>query len=94
MKANEPSRLFSSANWVMTLAVVGALLAAQWKHEAVPLAVISIVLVFTVIKARLIILDFMDLRGARPPMAAALWAWPVFFAIAAFGRSAASLWVG
>jgi nitric oxide reductase NorF protein len=94
MKTKEPSRLFSSANWVMMLAIVGALLAAQWKHEAVPLAVITTILVLTVVKARLIILDFMDLRGEHPALAAALWAWPVFFSLATLGRALGSHWAG
>ncbi|MCB5203484.1 cytochrome C oxidase subunit IV family protein [Neorhizobium sp. T786] len=92
MKAKESSRLFSSANWVMMLAIVGALIAAQWKHEAVPLAVIVIILVLTLIKARLIILDFMGLRGDHPAMAAALWVWPAFFSLATLGRALGSLW--
>ena len=94
MRASDPSRLFSSANWVMLLAVVGALLAAQWKHEAAPLVVVSIILALTVIKARLIILDFMGLRSERPGMASVLWAWPAFFALASFGRAIAGVWVG
>jgi len=93
--AQKPSdRLFASANWVMMLAAVGALTAAQWKHQAVPLVIVGLLLVLTVIKARLIILDFMGLRHARSATAAALLAWPSFFAIAGLGRALGSFWIG
>ncbi len=94
MNTTQSSRLFASANWVMMLAIVGALLAAQWKHQAVPLVVLLIILVLTVIKSRFVILDFMGLRSEHPTMAAALWAWPVFFCIATLGRALSTLWVG
>src|SRR3546814_20076424 len=87
MKPSDPSRLFASANLVLFLGIVGALLAAQWKHEAVPLAVLAVILLLTVIKARLIILDFMELRGKKPDLATALWLWPLLFAVAAFARA-------
>jgi nitric oxide reductase NorF protein len=94
MTEKHSSRLFSSANWVMMLATIGALTAAQWKHQAVPLVIVGVLLLLTVIKARLIILDFMDLRHTRPLTAAALIAWPSFFAIAGLGRALSSFWIG
>lgn len=94
MKPSDPSRLFASANLVMFLGIVGALLAAQWKHEAIPLAVLALVLLMTVIKARLIILDFMELRGERPVLATALWLWPLLFAVATLARALGKPWLG
>ena len=94
MTAKQSARLFTSANWVMMLAIVGALIAAQWKHQAVPLAILAVLLVFTVIKARLIILDFMGLRAERPAMAIALWTWPTLFSFASLGRALGSHWFG
>lgn len=94
MKPNDPSRLFSSANWVLMLGIVGALTAAQWKHEAIPLAVLAVILLLTVVKARLIILDFMGLRDAKPALATALLAWPLLFAVASLGRAVGTLWLG
>ncbi|MFN7027417.1 MAG: cytochrome C oxidase subunit IV family protein [Pseudorhizobium sp.] len=88
------SRLFVSASWVMMLAIVGALTAAQWKHQPVPLTVVALLLVLMVIKARLIVLDFMGLRGVRPATAAALLAWPSFFAVAGLGRGLSAFWIG
>ena len=94
MSSKQSTRLFASANWVIILAVIGALIAAQWKHQAIPLAIFALLLVLTVVKARLIILDFMGLRDDRPAMAVALWAWPMFFSLAALGRALGALWVG
>jgi hypothetical protein len=94
MTAKQSARLFASANWVIMLAVIGALIAAQWKHQAVPLAILGILLVLTVVKARLIILDFMGLRDDRPAMAVALWAWPMLFSFAALGRALGAFWFG
>jgi nitric oxide reductase NorF protein len=88
------SRLFVSASWVLMLAILGALTAAQWKHQPVPVTVVGLLLVLTVIKARLIVLDVMGLRGVRPATAAALLAWPGFFAIAGLGRALGAIWIG
>ena len=94
MTAKKSARLFASANWVIVLAVIGALVAAQWKHQAIPLMILVMLLILTVVKARLIVLDFMDLRDGRPAMARALWAWPAFFSVAALGRAVSSFWLG
>lgn len=80
------SRLFGSANWIMMLGIVGALIAAQWKHEAMPMIALTVILVMTVAKARLIVLDFMSLRGTRPHLARALMIWPTFFAALSLGK--------
>ena len=88
------SRLFVSASWVMMLAILGALAAAQWKHQPVPVTVVGLLLVLTVIKARLIVLDVMGLRGVRPATAAVLLTWPGFFAIAGLGRALGAFWIG
>jgi nitric oxide reductase NorF protein len=80
------SKLFGSANWIMMLGIVGALIAAQWKHEVIPAAVLAIILVMTIAKIRLIVLDFMDLRGMRPNLARALMIWPIFFSALSLGK--------
>ena len=73
------------------IAVITALISAQWKHESLPFAALAAVLVLTVVKSRWVIMDFMGLRGARPRLLSALVAWVAFFAaagkaaLAAFG---------
>lgn len=73
---------------VILVAVVSALVAAQWKHEALPLVAFAMILGLAIVKARWVILDFMGLRRVRPRLAIALLAWPAFFAMAAAARAA------
>jgi len=82
----DDSRLFGSANWVMMLGIAGALIAAQWKHEVIPAVALAVILVMAVAKIRLIVLDFMGLRGMRPNLARALMVWPIFFSALSLGK--------
>ncbi len=82
----DDSRLFGSANWVMMLGIAGALIAAQWKHEVIPALALAVILVMAVAKIRLIVLDFMGLRGMRPNLARALMVWPIFFSALSLGK--------
>jgi nitric oxide reductase NorF protein len=84
---NKSTWLFGSAAAVMILAIVAALISAQWKHEAVPMAALSVILLLTILKSRVVILDFMELRGSRPGLPAALVAWPTFFCLAAGAKA-------
>ncbi|MEK1932304.1 MAG: cytochrome C oxidase subunit IV family protein [Pararhizobium sp.] len=83
--------LFGSAHWVLIMGIVGAIVTSQWHQEALPLIALVVVLALTVLKARLIILDFMRLRGSRPVLAAALLAWPVMFAFAVAVKAVAGI---
>lgn len=76
------------ATGIMMIAVVAALIAAQWKHEALPLAALAAVLVLALMKSRWVILDFMGLRDVSPRLSGALVGWVAFFAFAAVTRAA------
>lgn len=88
MNPKNSGSLFASTNWILAMGVVSGVISAQWKHEALPVAALVSILLLTVFKARLIILDFMHLRE-RPALAAALLAWPIVFCIAILARIAA-----
>lgn len=88
MQKSRPVWLMGSASAVMVAAVVAALISAQWKHEAVPYAALGVILVLTLVKSRLVVMDFMGLRGSRPRLSAALVAWVAFFALAAAAKAA------
>jgi nitric oxide reductase NorF protein len=90
MKPTQSTNLFVSAHWILMMGVIAALISAQWHREAFPLVALIVVLALVVFKARLIILDFMGLRGTRPVLAAALLAWPMLFACAAVVKAAIS----
>lgn len=80
--------LLGRAIGVILVAIISGLVAAQWKHEAVPFAAFVIILLLAVVKSRWIVLDFMRLRGVRPRLAIALLVWPAFFVVAAATRTA------
>lgn len=77
-----------SASGLMLVAVVAALISAQWKHEAVPFLALGAILVLTVVKSRWVVLDFMGLRNERPVLSGALVGWVAFFALAAATKAA------
>lgn len=66
------------------LAVGGAIAAALSGNMLVPIA---IVLMAALAKARIVILDFMGLRGAGGALRFALVAWPLTFVILALSRT-------
>ena len=86
MQREKPAWLLGSAAGIMVAAVIAALISAQWKHEAVPFAALAVILVLTVVKSRWVVMDFMDLRGSRPRLSAALVGWVAFFAFAAAAK--------
>jgi len=91
MERNQMRWLLGCAIWLFLIAIVSALIVAQWKSEALPLAALGAVLVLAIIKSRIVIMDFMGLRGMRPRLAAALIAWPAFFVLVAAAKAAVQL---
>jgi len=73
------------------MGIAAAILASQWHQEALPIVPLAVFLFLTVLKSRLIILDFMRLRGSRPVLAATLLGWPILFSIGAVFKAAAGL---
>jgi nitric oxide reductase NorF protein len=66
---------------LITFAVGAAVIAALAGETLVPIAA-ALVIAFA--KRRLVILDFLELRGGRYPMRLALIAWPALLLTAAF----------
>jgi nitric oxide reductase NorF protein len=87
MERDKSKWLAGSAGGLLLVAIVAALISAQWKHEAVPFAALCVILVLTVVKSRIVVLDFMGLRGSRRGLSAALIAWPILFVIAAVAKA-------
>lgn len=88
MENNNPTWLMGTATVLVLVAAVAALIAAQWNHEALPFAALGAILVLTIVKSRLVVMDFMGLRDIRPRLSSALIAWPAFFALAAATKAA------
>ncbi len=76
---------------LITLAIGGAIVAALAGDTVVP---ILAVLIIAFAKGRLVVLDFLELRGAIHPMRFALIAWPAVLLTAAFVRSLAVALIG
>ena len=87
MQRKQSTWLTGTATVLMLVAVVAALISAQWNHEALPFAAFGVILVLMVVKSRWVVMDFMGLRGGRPGLSAALIAWPAFFALAAAAKA-------
>ena len=88
MERDKSKWLMGSAAGLLMIAVVAALISAQWKHEAIPFAALCVVLALTVVKSRIVVLDFMGLRGVRRGLSVALIAWPILFVVAAVAKAA------
>ncbi|KQW60511.1 MULTISPECIES: cytochrome C oxidase subunit IV family protein [unclassified Ensifer] len=83
MQTNNSIWLLGSAAKLLLLAIIAALISAQWKHEAVPFTAFGVILILTVIKSRWVVVYFMGLRDLRPRLSMALVGWSAFFAVAA-----------
>jgi nitric oxide reductase NorF protein len=78
--------LFYSFITLILLAIIAALIAVQWQAEPLPIGAVAAILGLAILKARLIILDFLNLRGQGSLLSPALLAWPSLFAVAALAK--------
>ncbi len=76
---------------LITFAIGGAIVAALAGPTIVPIAA---VLAIAFAKGRLVVLDFLELRGGRHPMRIALILWLCVLLSAALARSLAVLLIG
>ncbi len=60
-------------------------------HGVLPALAAVVIATIAVIKVRLVVLDFLGLRGARTPLSTALWSWAAFVLLIAVARSALQL---
>ncbi|TPP09929.1 cytochrome C oxidase subunit IV family protein [Rhizobium glycinendophyticum] len=91
MTRRQHEELAGTLAMLLTFAVGAAVVAALAGGTVVP---IGAVLVIAFAKGRLIILDFLELRGGLHPMRLALIAWPALLLTAAFARSVAVAFAG
>ncbi|WP_183828042.1 cytochrome C oxidase subunit IV family protein [Rhizobium sp. BK377] len=60
--------------------------------DGIPPALAAVMIAtIAVIKVRLVVLDFLGLRGANTPLTAALWSWAAFVLLIAVVRTALQL---
>lgn len=87
MSDSDPRKL--KKTWISLVAMVlaGMLIARQIQDPAVPIVVAVALLTLAVLKARLVVLDFLGMRSGSRPLRLGLLAWPVFFALAAAAKA-------
>nr|WP_244430711.1 cytochrome C oxidase subunit IV family protein [Rhizobium sp. CF142] len=60
--------------------------------DGIPPALVAVMIAtIAVIKVRLVVLDFLGLRGTSTPLTAALWLWAAFVLLIAVARTALQL---
>jgi nitric oxide reductase NorF protein len=91
MTRRQQEELLGVLAMLITFAVGGAIVAALAGETVVP---ILAALAIAFAKGRLVILDFLELRGGAHPMRFALMAWPALLLTAAFARSLAIAFTG
>ena len=84
MTRRQHEELLGVLAMLITFATGGAVVAGLAGGTLVP---ILAVLLIAFVKGRLVIFDFLELRGSAHPMRLALIAWPALLLTAAFARS-------
>jgi nitric oxide reductase NorF protein len=87
MTASTPRQL--KKTWIsLCVMVLAGIVLSRWTGElAVPLVVAAALLIIAVLKARLVVLDFLGMRSGPRPLRIGLLAWPTFFALAAAAKA-------
>ncbi|MDW9370719.1 hypothetical protein GOB34_24050 [Sinorhizobium meliloti] len=75
--------------WIVLVLMVlaGMLLSLKVQDPATPLVFTLALLTLAVLKARLVVLDFLGLRSGLRVLRVGLIAWPLFFALAAAAKA-------
>lgn len=78
---------------LLLLALTGCMFIATrtLPDRASPALAAVMIAMIAIIKVRLVVLDFLQLRGARTPLTAALWSWAVFVLLIAVVRTTLQL---
>lgn len=72
----------------LVIMVLAGILLSRWTAEpVVPLVLAAALLALALLKARLVVLDFLGLRAGPRALRIGLLAWPVFFALAAAAKA-------
>ncbi|WP_017267744.1 cytochrome C oxidase subunit IV family protein [Sinorhizobium meliloti] len=69
------------------MVLAGMLLSLKVQDPATPLVFTLALLTLAVLKARLVVLDFLGLRSGPRVLRVGLIAWPLFFALAAAAKA-------
>ncbi|WP_151613823.1 cytochrome C oxidase subunit IV family protein [Sinorhizobium alkalisoli] len=87
MNGGGPKQLKKTWIWLVAMVGAGMLLVREVSDPALSLALAAALLTIAVLKARLVVLDFLGLRFGSRHLRIALLAWPIFFALAAAAKT-------
>ncbi|ASQ06724.1 hypothetical protein GHK38_14320 [Sinorhizobium meliloti] len=87
MTDRAPRQLQKTWIVLVLMVLVGMLLSLKVQDPATPLVFTLALLTLAVLKARLVVLDFLGLRSGPRVLRVGLIAWPLFFALAAAAKA-------
>ena len=87
MRDRSPRQLQKTWVTVVLMVLVGALVSLKVQDPAAPLVLTFALLVLAVLKARLVVLDFLGLRSGPRALRVGLLAWPLLFSLAAAAKA-------
>ncbi|MEY9163615.1 nitric oxide reductase NorF protein [Sinorhizobium fredii] len=87
MTDRSPRQLKKTWMILVLMIVAGLPLSLQVQDPAAPLVLTLALLTLAVLKARLVVLDFLGLRSGPRVLRVGLIVWPLFFALAAAAKA-------
>ncbi|MCA1370394.1 cytochrome C oxidase subunit IV family protein [Bradyrhizobium sp. BRP14] len=87
MSDRSPKQLMRTWICLLGMVLLGMLLARELQDPTVPLGFAIALLLLAVLKARLVVLDFLGMRSGPRLLRIGLLAWPLFFALAAAAKA-------
>ncbi|OAP35124.1 hypothetical protein AU381_25510 [Sinorhizobium glycinis] len=87
MSDRSPKQLMRTWIFLLGMVLLGMLLARELHDTTVPLGFALALLLLAVLKARLVVLDFLGMRFGPRPLRIGLLAWPSFFALVAAAKA-------
>ncbi|MDX0137498.1 hypothetical protein GOC46_11480 [Sinorhizobium meliloti] len=87
MTDRAPRQLQKTWIALVLMVLAGMLLSLKVQDPATPLVFTLALLTLAVLKARLVVLDFLGLRSGPRVLRVGLIAWPLFFALAAAAKA-------
>ncbi|RVO39885.1 cytochrome C oxidase subunit IV family protein [Sinorhizobium meliloti] len=87
MTDRAPRQLQKTLIVLVLMVLAGMLLSLKVQDPATPLVFTLALLTLAVLKARLVVLDFLGLRSGPRVLRVGLIAWPLFFALAAAAKA-------
>ncbi len=87
MNDRDPRQLQKTWIVLVLMVLAGMLLSLKLQDPAAPLVFTLALLTLAVLKARLVVLDFLGLRSGPQVLRVGLIAWPLFFTLAAAAKA-------